>query len=481
MLKEDGKLSKSIDERTDKILATAAKLKADIAAARLELQRTRKSLSQRKSQNASTQSSNIEPKERKRLEDVQKSTKMTTYKWNQLHTSAMTARSFLCAEAARLYGLQRVLTPDSTTFSYSISSIPIYDLRAMCAKAKPSEITASLTQISQLLVLATHYLAIKLPAEITLPHRDYPLPTIFKPRDSYKSNDSRFPGYPNKSNSTSDSPSSSRHDDTSRGPSPRPLYINKPLPTLHKEDVIMFLEGVSYLAYDIAWACKTQSCVVGTSAENAPTTVEDVCDIGGNLHRLLVTKTTSSRRTATRLATAQQAGHGTDTGDSEDNRSTSSSTLPLGHFSHGMAHDFLGSKDGMEYQKAFKLPSTTAINDYLRTHTMSEIEGTGWTLVEDDAATVEDEIVDDHDGVLVNGGTGKAYAQAKRDRKGSKERKAERESMLRDERRALSDFGAASFMSVQTVAATTAGPDEGDAKRGKKGWTLVKDRTPVGT
>jgi hypothetical protein len=269
------------EERTRRIIEAADELKGKVQAARADIARRRAILERRRSELA-TAANGQDLRRAKSLEDLEKKTKMTNYKWNQLHTTTAQSRAFLCGEAAKLYGLQRLRSSNGGwSNEYSIANVNIVDLRAMNI-ASPAQITTALSHIAHLLVLATHYLAIRLPAEITLPHRDYPLPTILPLEHSYKHPHIPFPGStPLTSSNTS--PTASRHEHVPDLPRPRPLYIYKHLPILAKEDpgaYALFLEGATLLAYNIAWLCKSQYIPVGPSS---PTTFENICAIGHNL------------------------------------------------------------------------------------------------------------------------------------------------------------------------------------------------------
>jgi hypothetical protein len=144
----------------------------------------------------------------------------------------------------------------------------------LSAAAKPEELTASLTQLAYLTARVSTYLAVRLPAEITLPHRGYPLPTIFNPQASYSSRDVPFPGTTPAQSSTN-SPAASRILDQRPLPRPRPLFVYSTLAKLAKDDpqaYSMFVEGVTFLAWDIAWLCKTQG-MRGLNSE------ADICPI----------------------------------------------------------------------------------------------------------------------------------------------------------------------------------------------------------
>ena len=86
------------------------------------------------------------------------------------------------------------------------------------------------------------------------------------------------------------------HGDLRPMPRPRPLFLEskdleEKVPQFAKKDPItfnFFLEAISLLAWDVAWVCRTQGLDAGTE------TWEDVCNIGGNLWQLLLSKPQSS-------------------------------------------------------------------------------------------------------------------------------------------------------------------------------------------
>src|SRR5271156_161939 len=133
------------------------------------------------------------------------------------------------------------------------------------------ELSASLSSTAHLLVLVSFYLSIRLPAEITLPHRDYPLPTIFTPANSYAGREVPFPGT-TPTPSSSNSPATSRHDDLRPMPRPRPLFLEskdfeEKVPQFARKDPVafsFFLEAISLLAWDVAWLCRSQGYHAGT-------------------------------------------------------------------------------------------------------------------------------------------------------------------------------------------------------------------------
>lgn len=222
-------------------------------------------------------------------------------------------------------------------------------------------------------MLASHYLAIRLPAEITLPHRDYPKPTVFSLASSHRHGETPFPG-------TVAIPSATSSDHSPKHvPRPRPLFIDKPLLTLAKEDpstYSLFMEGVVLLAYDIAWACCTQGVSIGDK-----TSYEDVCNMGRNLYNLLIGNQLTNNP-ATRLV------QGADEPDAVDIPGTQLggySKPMMGRYSHGTAHTFLGSAEGNEFIRSFKLPNPVKLADRLKKKLLSDADGLDWEMLEDEA------------------------------------------------------------------------------------------------
>jgi hypothetical protein len=244
--------------------------------------------------------------------------------------------------------------------------------------ADPEVLTASLTQLAFLAVRLSTYLALRLPAEITLPHKDYPLPTIFAPASSYLYRDVPFPGSTPTQSSTN-SPVASRTLDQRPLPRPRTLFTNRPLPKLVKEDPAafsIFVEGVTLLAWDIAWLCKSQ----GMGGLNSWT---DICAVGRNLWQLLLAE---HRPGATARATPvnrDSAGSGSTANETSAARSGSTPIL-FGQFSHGAAHSFFGSSEGMELLRSWRLQSPARAMDKIKSHLLAEMQGAEWEMLQAD-------------------------------------------------------------------------------------------------
>lgn len=239
----------------------------------------------------------------------------------------------------------------------------------------PEVISTSLAHIAHILMLASHYLAIRLPAEVTLPHRDYPRPTIFSVQSSYRHGDVFFLG------SAVPQTAADTRSDRRNGhiPRPRPLFVDKPLPLLLKEDPSshsLFLEGVTLLAYDIAWACSTQGVSIG---ENS---YDEVCNIGQNLWRLLIGDQLHRRAVEPTFPSPAES-------PAEDDAQRTKSQI--GRWSHGTTHSFLGGAEGTAYIRNFKLPAPIKLADRLKKKLSSEAPMLEWEKIDGDEARAGDD------------------------------------------------------------------------------------------
>jgi hypothetical protein len=466
-------------DRTQQIMAQADKLRSKIEGARQEIEHKKATIARRKLE-LSSATNGLDSRRARQLEEIGKKIKMTKYKWNQLHGLTAQSRAFLCVETASLYGLRRQRVHD--TWEYTIAGTPIIDLRAMNS-ASAQQITTSLAHIAHLLVLSAHYLSLRLPAEITLPRRDYPLPTIMSLSSSYIYTNIPFPGS-TPVQSSSNSPSASRHVEPIKLPRPRPLFITKSLPHLAKEDPTaysFFLEGATLLAYNVAWVCKTQGVPLGKSH---PTSFEDICALGRNLFNALIgttprpppgsrvtsassTPVSTAASTPTKLKSkAKDAIESGESGSDEARRGSDRNSIgsAVGHFSHGTAHTFLGSVEGNEFMNSFKLMSPRQLVDTLRPLLLNEVSSAEWEILDQEAWAEDDGKDLEDEGVMIGA------------RRVSEERP---EGVLGG---GLGRLGGAmqSFMSMGTVMDAIDIVGGGDAARDRKpgtsGWTKLKSR-----
>jgi len=280
----------------------------------------------------------------------------------------------------------------------------------------PEVISTCLAHITHILVLASHYLAIRLPAEITLPHRDYPRPTVFTLQSSYKTRgEVPFPG-----TSVPQQPSSGSKDgDGYAAPRPRPLFVDKPLLLLAKEDPVahkLFIEGVALLAYNVAWACCSQGVPVGGGGDGKAPAFDDVTHLGRNLYNLLIGGQLPNNP-AGRLfphnhahlhPNAAPPATGAALGGEDavvGEQLAKGGALLMGRYSHGTAHAFLGD----DAARAYRLPNPKSLTDRLRTRLSSDGPVADWEVLEDDAwAGADDDADADADameaGVLARAG-----------------------------------------------------------------------------
>lgn len=375
-------------DRTSQIIAQADKLRLEMEAAKKEIQGRKEKLARRQAD--LTQVSNGIPARRARhLEEAERAIQMTKYKWYRTFESTTATRSYLCMESARLYGLRRIKKSNK----YELGGIEMIELPDMirmspCSfhdaplltrlDASPEAISASLAHIAHILMLSSTYLAIKLPAELTIPHRDYPKPTIFSLASSYRHGDVPFPG------SVAIPQTSGTDHNSKHVPRPRSLFLDKPLLTLAKEDpsqYSLFIEGVVLLAYDIAWVCCTQGVPIGDK-----TSYEDVCNMGRNLYNLLIGNQLTNNPT-TRLA---QASDEVDVSGSPADQLGGSSKPMMGRYSHGTTHTSLVSAEGSEFVRNFKLPNPVKLADRLKKKMLSDADGLDWEMLEGDAWAPEE-------------------------------------------------------------------------------------------
>lgn len=382
--------------RTEDIRSHISTLEKEIADGKKEIARRRAALAQRRS-DAESANYEVASRRARALATVQKSIKGKEKQWNGIHEKAVESRVYLSREVASLFGFrQRTRRKKGDLMNqFSIGGVNIVDLRQMNSKhkplcshihianswivgANPAHITASLGNLSRMLVLVSHYLGLRLPAEVVVPHRGHPLPAIYTLSSSYM---------PCRQDSLSSSPNFSptqsmhnaRSADAMLLPRPRPLFIDRSLPKLAKEDptgYALFIEGVSLLAWDVSWLCRTQGLHLGSESW------EDVCDIGRNLWQLLVAPEPLLKALVSGQAN-NDANTGANTYEKEgENGLRRTRSLPiLGHFSHGSAHTFLGSSEGIEFMKTWKLPSPMKIADKLKSTLLGEMANAEWELL----------------------------------------------------------------------------------------------------
>ncbi|KAK4458884.1 UV radiation resistance protein and autophagy-related subunit 14-domain-containing protein [Cladorrhinum samala] len=402
-------------DRTSEIIAQADRLKSEVDAARKEIEAKRDLLARRKSDLASV-SAGASARRNRQLEEIERSIQRIKYKWNRSADTMAATRAFLCEEAARLYGLRQI--KKGSAKRYEIGGVEIFEVHSMNS-LPPQVISTVLAHITHILVLASHYLAIRLPAEITLPRRDHARPTIWNIPSSYRHGDAP-----------------ARSDGEDRKVSgARPLYVDRSLPTLAKEDpsaYSFFLEGVALLAYDIAWACSAQGVPFGDRES-----YDDVANMGQNLWRLLIGDQIHRRSVEPAFPSSLTPPAGSPRDG--DNGDVTKPKSMIGRWSHGTVHTSLIGAEGTEFVRSFKIVPPVKLADRLKKRLSTNVPMVEWEKIEGDEAR---EVYDDES----------------------------------------DDLGVASVMTVRTTVGVRGGSsDNGNrnaaaAAKGTSGWTRVKSR-----
>jgi hypothetical protein len=434
-----------IQERMQLIAEQSSHLQDRINATRKLVESQRSANAQRKS-DLSSATYGIDSRRANELDKVQQHVKRIDYKSDKMHHDTMELRMQLCTTAAKLVGLKNTRWKNkdgSIKDAFNIgpgSRLRIYDLRDL-NDAPPDQLSASLGAVAQLLVRVAAYMGIRLPAEITLPHNDYPQPTIFSPASSYQGKKVPFPGS-TPSHSSSNSPEASRTiDPRIHLPKPRTLFIDRPLGHLSAEDppaYSSFIEGVSLLAYNVAWLCRTQGM------KDSFKQWEDICPMGRSLHRLLVSQETYFHQCPQNPL-------------DKDVTARSSTKMPLrqtpvgfGQLSHATSHSYMNIAENAQYLSGWSI-SPTKIVDELKAFLLAELQAQEWDVLnQKEWEDMENLIAEDP--IMVG--------EKRRDTTGTSD-------------------GRSFLTSTTTNGKTTADVSEGEQsarKRGTSGWTKLKSR-----
>jgi hypothetical protein len=353
----------------------ALRLKAVAHRSKLEEYKRRisatKSIISKKKSDAESANFGLDSRSTAEIDAAQKSLRRATRVWDSEQGDLIQWRRLICREAAKLVGLQKIRAVEGQSMReyYQIAdSLPIFDLRDL-TKADPATLTASLTQVAFLVSRISTYLALRLPAEICLPDNNQPLPIIYQPYGSYAYRES------NRSSTIKSSFSN---------PHPRLLSLKTPLVKLAKDDqdtFRYFIEGVTLLAWNIAWICKVQ----GMEGLQDWT---DVCNMGQNLWNLLLA---DNRHLGTITATKRAAETKSSSSSERVHKDLGNVPLNFGQYSHGTAHFFFGSNESSLPVRKWQLHTPTKIFDEVKRHIMSEMQGAEWEVVPETVWRYEDE------------------------------------------------------------------------------------------
>lgn len=400
---------------------------------------------QKRRQEIATEHQELEKRKSQALNPVQHAKQKAAQRVERIHTKTIDARAYICRHSSNLNGIHQLRDAHGKhTGRYQLNGLTLPNLKELNSAIDPPEpsshsrsdahvpehhaqINACLDNICHLLGVWCHYLSVRLPAEVILPHSDFPHAAILPERSSYKMNDLPYPT-PLASHPTS--PSASRLLQEQRNlPRPRLLHLDRPLSRLAKEDPKtfgLFVEGAMLLAWDVAWLCRSQ----GIATINS---FDEVCDIGRNIWMLSLSQQgpRSDRSTPDRRSR----------GDSEGVAARKSTAF--GTFSHGNLRHFLAGHEGAMLMSEWRLSQPHRLMDKLRNHLLLEITGAEWDVLDEK----------DFDG-MIGDGSGVAESGVF---VGGSERKALEPAM--------------SMMSVQRDEGSTGGRPKGDS-----GWMKVRDR-----
>lgn len=438
-----------VEERVHLIANQADLLRQQMEATRKQLETKRAANAQRKS-DLSSFTYGIETRRANEADKVQQKIKRMDYESDKIHYQTIEFRVSLCHAAAKLAGLKpgRRRSKDGTIKDvYNIgpgSRLRIYDLREM-QDVSADALSASLGAVAQLLVRVAGYLGVRLPAEITLPHSDYPQPTIFRPSSSYLGKKVPFP---TPHNSSTNSPEASKLETQAQLPTPRTLFIDRPVNHLAIQDTqaySLFIEGVSLLAYNIAWLCRTQGL------KDEFNKWEDVCSMGRNLFRLLIAQ-------ETRAPARPENPLDKDIALSKNNSKAipTRSRAGFGELSHATSHSFINAAENVLYLSGWKL-SPTKVTDELKAYLLAEQQAQEWDVLSQKEWEEMENIIAE-DPVLVG--------EKRRERTG-----------LDDGRSFLTSTTLAGNKSMTPTDGGSEGGKTDDRKRGTSGWTKLKSRS----
>ncbi|KAL8688057.1 MAG: hypothetical protein Q9218_005935 [Villophora microphyllina] len=373
----------ALQERTTLILDHSNRVRADVDRLNEEVA-SRRSFNERRREEIVRTRQELARHRAIDVEQLQKTASRIQQRWDVLHLRTAESRLLLSKEAAILSGLQNQRAAKvHKTAGYAIGGLPIFNLKDL-NRVEAAEINAVSARLAHLVHLISHYLALRLPAEIILPYPDHPQPTISPPAISYTAQQISF-GRTIPAPASSRSPSASRALQKSQKlrPKPQPLYLKEKLSLLAKDDqqaYTEFVEGTTLLAWNIAWLCKSQGIDIGA------TSWEEVCDVGKNLQMLLAAD--RSGRIATSAAQDSSGKqpipnkNQSSTAQDGQQQDTSSVSTQFGQYSHDTVHSNLLSATGSQHMHGWRLQDPRKIIARVKHMLQSDRTGAGWDLLE---------------------------------------------------------------------------------------------------
>jgi hypothetical protein len=387
----------AVEERIRDIAVKADRLREEIEAYK-GLIASRKEANASRGERLNAEHVRLDKDKARVSEPIKSAVVKARHRLNKIHTRTIEAREYLCQEAGVLSGLKKTKLPDGRS-QFVLRGLPIPNLRELNGMTKrlksesissgsehkevlaPHElISGSIDSICRFLGLCCHYLSIRLPAEIIQPHHDFPHPAVLPINSSYKPRLPCYPGF---------RPPEAEVVPPTEGSRPRVLQMDRPLPQMLKEDsktAQLFIEGVSLLAYDIAWLCRTQ----GTGSLNE---FEEICDIGRNLHQLFPNRDGKGRPALNRNLSSAT------TKPDRSVAETDGGQPRFGSYSHGSSRNSLAGSQAEDQFPEWKL-SITKFVDQLKALLRNEAARAEWHIIDD---TEWDEQMEHEKPVLVGG------------------------------------------------------------------------------
>jgi hypothetical protein len=123
---------KAAEDRTSQVVAQAERLMRDIMAVREDVKKLRDGLARRRAE-ISSASNGLASRRSKQLEETERRIATLGLHWKEVADDTGRTRSFLCMEAAKLYGLRRVKR-GSSRYEHKLGGIEVIDLATMNCK-----------------------------------------------------------------------------------------------------------------------------------------------------------------------------------------------------------------------------------------------------------------------------------------------------------------------------------------------------------
>ena len=225
-----------------------------------------------------------------------------------------------------------------------------------------------------------------------------------------------------------------------------------PLAKLAKDDpkqYAYFVEGVTLLAWNIAWLCKSQG-MIGFDTDM------EICALGRNLWNLLLAERPISATTI-ELAAKEP-----------DNKQPPPENYPtrFGQLSHGTARSFLNSTDGRDIMKDWRLQSPMRAVSKIREFLSSELQKAEWELLQE---AEWDEQADAEAAVLVGGRRQRSEQEASARNASAKPLSEPNESDIKGTQKSVRSVDGRS-------AADNNSPTSDPQTSGTSGWTKLRPR-----